>query len=806
MRPLVGLRVLDCSRTYPGALATMVLADSGAEVIKVEPPGGCPTRRHCASVMWHRGKKSIVVDMATAMGRSQALSLAASVDVLLETFRPGVAESLGLGYTSVVERNPGLVYCSLTGFGARGPLARLKAYEGIVHAKLGRFDNFWRMVEKDGPVYSSLMVASFGSAMLAIQAIMAALIVRNRTGAGQRVETSMLQALPQYDLMTLLTWQLAEKGRGPHPGRGNPGGPIPAYMTARTKDGHWLQFGNFTVDTQRNFLRATGLEQASKVPRFARMPRYDKPEDEAAFQRMVLEKVLQKTRDEWMAIFLASDVAAEPCGTTQEGLHHAQAIHNGNVIEVNDPLVGRSVQLGPLARYSDTPTGPQGPSPRVSEHTPGMLASPASRNSSRRSDLPVHPLTGITVLEFASYIAAPLVNSFLADLGARVIKIEPLTGDLYRAVTFPAMCKTLQGKESVALDLKDPRAQEVVRRLVRNADVLLHNYRPGVPERLGIDYASVRYINPAILYVYAGAYGSTGPHSHRVGFHPIAGAIAGGSRFQLGRSLPPSPRQAMTLDEVQAISNVLRRANDVNPDQSAALACAAALMVALYHCAVTGKGQYMETSMLGGNLYANADDALWYEGKPDRALVDEGFNGLHALYRMYRAKEGWVFLACPKQEDWRILVSAAGCESLASDERFATAEARRANNAALAAALSPVFRTRTAPEWETLLTAQDVACVEIYDGDNPKFLNTTPWVKELGYLVPSEHPSFGKYWRHGPPFAFSATPPVAGTNCYLGEHTRSVLRETGHTDGDIDALVRDGVALEHSDQNRHHSP
>ena len=796
-RPCEALLVVDFTQSYPGALATMVLADSGAEVIKVEPPSGDPTRQHYASVMWNRGKKSVVLDLKTDNGRADAQRLASRADVVVESFRPGVADRLGVGYRDLRSSNQELVYCSITGFGSKGPLTGVKAYEGIVHAKGGRMDVFRGLVDKDGPIYSAQPLASYGAAMLAVQAIMAALVVRERSGRGQRVETSLLQALTCYDLSSFLGWQLFERGGDPMR-RGYAGGGIPPYMTARTKDGHWLQLGSLTVDTQRNLLDTVGLGDALRDPRFAGMPKYDDPEHESLLQRMVLEKILGKTRDEWMDLFIKNDVGAEPFRTTQEGLHHDQALHNGNVIDLVDRTVGKTRQLGPIARYAETPTGPAGPAPLKGEHTDAVLRQVNGKDRKahgRNGRLPKHPLSGVTVLEFASFIAAPFATCLLADLGARVIKVEPITGDLYRTLAFPRMAKTLQGKEALCLDLKDPTAREVVQRLVKKTDILLHNFRAGVPERLGIDYETVRKINPKILYVYAGAYGSSGPHHKRVGFHPLAGAITGGPRYQVGKSVIPPLDQPMTLDEVQHVSNILRRSNEVNPDPAAALACATATMVALYHREVTGQGQYLETSMLAGNLYANADDALSYDGKPERPWADDDFNGLHALYRLYPCREGWIFLACPSDGEWQALARALDRADLVGDPRFASKDARAANDADLASVLGKTFTEATAGAWEEKLTGQDVACVEVFEGDNGKFLWDHLWTREAGILVETEHPSLDRYWRQGPPFNFSETPGAAGPNIFLGEHTRQIMREVGYDDATIDDLERAGVVV-----------
>ncbi len=795
--PCDGLRVVDFTNSYPGALATMVLADSGAEVIKVEPPGGDPSRRHYASVMWHRGKKSVVLDLKTEAGRRDAVALATGADVVIESFRPGVAERLGIGYETLSKAAPSLVYCSITGFGPTGPLAGLKAYEGVVHAVAGRMDAFYTLVGKDGPNYSALGVASYGVAMTALHGTLAALMLRDRTGIGQRVETSLLQALTCFDLWNFLAWQIHER-TGEEVARGY-SGPVPPYMTGRSKDGHWFQFGNLTVDTLWNFMSVMGLEETLSDPRFQDMPVFGDPEDAKTLQRLILERVVQKTHDEWMEIFLARDVAAEPFRTTQEGLQHPQALHNGDVIELADPDVGPTKQLGPIARLSETPLEIGRPSPRVGEHQDEIMAS-SSRVGHAPVDagerLPAHPLSGVTVLEFATYIATPFATALLADLGARVIKIEPITGDVFRAGRFPRTGKMVQGKEGLALDLKDSRGQEAVHKLIEKTDVLIHNFRPGVPERLGIDYETVRGINPQIIYLYAGAYGSSGPHSARVGFHPIAGAITGGPRYQLGQAFPPPADREMTLDEIDHVANVMRFSNEPNPDPVSSLATATSALLALYARGRLGRGQYLETSMLVGNLYANADDAISYEGKPERMLPDAEFNGLHALYRLYRAASGWVFLACPQESEWRALAATTDRGDLLNDARFRDRESRLDHDRELSAELAGLFRQRPASEWQQLLTGGDVPCVEVFEADTGQFFLSAPWVKDAGFFVESEHPSTGPYWRYGPTVTLSRSPSAPGPMIYIGEHTRALLSELGYDENAIAEMEAANVAVQ----------
>jgi len=263
----------------------------------------------------------------------------------------------------------------------------------------------------------------------------------------------------------------------------------------------------------------------------------------------------------------------------------------------------------------------------------------------------------------------------------------------------------------------------------------------------------------------------------------------------LGRALPPPPDLPMTLNEVLSASKSARVANEVNPDPTTALASCAAVMMALYSRDQSGEGQYIESTMIGANLYANADEALFYEGKPDRMLTDEGYNGLHALYRMYKAKEGWVFLACPEEKEWQAAAKLLGVGQFAGDDRFCTQAARLEHDEALTLSLREAFLDKTASEWQRLLTAGDVACVQVFDGTMGKFMDETPFVREAGFIAEVEHPSLGRYWRHGPPHTFSETPGTAGPNSYLGEHTRSILGELGYSDDAIEGMEAAGIAV-----------
>ena len=389
-------------------------------------------------------------------------------------------------------------------------------------------------------------------------------------------------------------------------------------------------------------------------------------------------------------------------------MDHPQLLHNGDVCERDDPQVGRLRELGPLVRFSATPSRPGRAAPGATSARPAAWPArpPAGAVHAAPAPAPRRPLGDLLVLELATWVATPLAATLLAELGARVIKIEPLGGEPFRQVKHGVpWLKTMQGKQSLALDLKRPEAREIVHALVRRADVLLHNYRPGVPERLGIDYATLRRINPRLVYLYGASYGSTGPCAHKPAYHPTAGALCGEALAQLGAGGLPAPDAPLSAQELAQQAHRIELANETNPDPNAAVATATALLLALYHRARTGEGQAVETTMLCSNAWALSADYVDYPGRPPRELADAGLHGLGALYRLYATAEGWVFLACPTPRGFAKLCESLGAPELARDPRFRDADvASPPRRRARRCSCGSLFAKRPAAEWEALLT------------------------------------------------------------------------------------------------------
>ena len=788
-----GITVLDFTSGRAGGVATMILSDFGAEVIKIEPPGGDRFRDAPGAIQWNRGKKSVVLDLKTPGGRQHAQALAQQADVVVQNYRPGVAQRLGVDYDTLRAGHPGLVHASLTSFGSRGPYAQYKGYDAVVAAKSGRMMMFANQNPRTGPNFVVTQGVCHAAAMALVRGITTALYLRERTGRGQHVETSMLQAVTTYDHVSWVHGQMVRNRPGEYPpdplvgtGRGNPTG----YLPVRTKDGQWMQLGNVVERLFRSMMHSLDMDFIYEDPQLKGAPFLD-AEAVAVLERIMLEKVQQRTLDEWMALFLSREgnAAAEPYLTSEQALDHPQIVHNGNVRNVDVPGVGATRQIGPVVNMSATPGAPDGYAPTLGQHTEEILARLGNgakpHSNGAGASMPARALEGITLLDLGTVINGPLGCALVAELGARVIRIEAPGGDWGRnGLPFSAH-RTMAGSECICIDLKAPEGQEIMGKLAAKADLLLHSMRPGAPERTGVGYEQLREINPNLVYLYAGGYGSTGPYSHRPSMAPIAGAVSGGGVAQMGRDAFPPFDRPMSIDEIAAVARRLKRANDGTADHSTAMVNAVGLLLGLYARERTGEAQYVESTMINANAYLNIDDFYWHEGKQPRPLPDRDGYGLHALYRLYEASDGWVFLACLFDDEWQALCRAIDRPDLLDDPRFATAKARQQHDDALADELAAILATGEATHWERLLTGVDVACVKAEDRGMYYFFDDDPHVRELGLLTEVEAPRFGEFWRYSPVVSFSETTGRAGPGPLRGQQTRPILRELGYTEDQI---------------------
>ena len=804
---LDGLRVVEASTSLTGAQVGQFLADFGAEVILVEQPGGSPLRRQPAFPLWARRKKSVELDLATPDGRESLHGLLAGADVLVETFRPSTRRRFGL--ERATDSHPRLVQASITGFGSQSPLADAKGYEALVLAKVGGLSAFSGMAGRPGPAYVSVPFASWSATQTALQGILAALYERETSGQGQTVEANLAHSVGALDpwgwMVHWLTLQYSDAFTAAPP-VGEDGVPNSSFtfrlLVALTADGRWLQFSQVQPRLFRALMRALELDWMFDDPEWSSAPEFEDPARRVEFWEILLSRVRAGMVQDWQKVFEADhDVWAEVFRHGTELLHHPQMVHNGMVAEFEDRRKVRMRQPGPLVKVFDRPAYAGGSAPDLDEHRQEVLESSAhmpvaDRPGGARSGR--LPLDGVTVLELGTFYAAPYGATILTDLGARVIKIEPLEGDPMRTILpFPESggSRVLQGKESVALDMATEEGRRIIEALAVRSDIVLQCFRAGVAERLKVDPASLRQVNPDLVYLHAPGYGIDGPNGHCPAFAPTIGAGAGFAWRNVGAAVADGPD--LTMDEIKR--NSLRLTAAAGPqfaqaDGVSAVAVATALALGLLARRRGSGARVMMTTMLSSAAHALSEDMVEYEGRPPILECDPGFFGLSALYRLYEASDGWVFLAAPNETEWAPLVEAMSGQADLSDPRFSDPDGRREADESLAETLATAFRSGSAAEWEEKMLRAGVGCVAVAPAP-PEGNYLGEFGRRNGYVVDVEHPIFGPHPRMAPMVRFSRSSTVAKPGCSLGQHTAAVLREIGYSDERIRALEAEGLIL-----------
>jgi len=816
--PLAGLVVVDLSRTVPGVQASQLFSDYGAEVIHVEPPGGSALRSSPAYPFLARSKLSIELDLHDAADAAVAGRLASRADVVIETFRPGVAERLGLGYEQLSAENPRLVYGSISGFGRRGPLAHVKGYEGIVVAKLGGMSAVAEMSRRPGPSFLSAPYAGFPASQLLAQGILAALYERETSGLGQRVDTTMAQGLSVHDTFNWFARVLGSRyGDGfkqvPLSIDGVPTGGLSfRLLIALTKDGQWVQFSQTAPRLFQAMMTVLDLGWMFSDPKWKGAPDFDDQRVRTEFWEILLTAVRAKTLAEWREVFDQNpDVWAECFGKGPTVLDHPQIVWNRQVTTITDVDRGPVRQPAALVIMEGTPVPLDRSAPRPDEHghqlrqraaDPGVLTRVVpgfpgtTRVSTPEGGRP--PLDGVTVLELGTYYAAPFGATLLAEMGARVIKVEQLDGDPMRnMLPFPEIAgiKALQGKESLAVDVATDAGRTIVYELAREADVVLQSFRAGVAERLRLDPASLHAVNPNLVYLSAPGYGTGGPNGHRPAYAPTIGAAAGLAWRNAGSTIPEG--DGLSLDEVKGGAMPLAYAvmGVGNCDGFASVAVGTAMVLGLLARQRGAGGQAMLTTMLGTATHALCEATVTYDGAPDPITADTGLHGFAARYRLYECAEGWLFLAAPMPREWTALAGTVAPDgALAADGRFATEADRADHDDDLAAAIQARLLTRGATEWEAALSAVDIAAVEVVPGPlEANFMDEDKVGQVCGLVTHAHHPMLEQHPRLTPLVTMSRSGALAGNGCLVGEHTEQVMHRLGYTDEAIAALRADGV-------------
>ena len=809
---LAGIRVLDVSQGISGPITGMLLSDHGAAVTKVEPPGGDRFRALPGANTWLRGRRSIELDLSKPDDRNSFHGLVRSADVVLETFAPGAGAQLGCDPATLLELNPRLVHCSVTGYGSHPGHRDRPAYDALVAARLGLLDEnrghfgsptghvngdepFLPDLEipegmppgppRPGPIFTHTPWPSLCAAYLATMGINAALLSRERDGRGQHVETSLLQAALA---LTTGKWQKSENFRAT-------GYPTWIYDERASKgfflcsDGRWIE----TWVPNPRFILSSAAGDTLELRRKGARTRDDdarRPPDPvnlialAHYWPTIKEAIARFPSSDWVRVAAEAGVPLQLVRTPEEALADPALLAEGALVDVEHPEHGRLRQIGVLYGMSATPGAVQGPVPLVGQHNDEVRTELAGSEGSppmgpAASTGPGRPpLDGVTVLDLGFAVAGPFGTQALSDLGANVIKINATRDPWWHATHIAYACN--RGKRSICIDLKKPEGLAVFHRLVAGADVVHSNMRREALVRLGCDEASLRPHNPTMIYCHTRGF-DQGPRSDAPGNDQTGASLAGvtwedGGGYDGGR-----PFWSLTS----------------MGDTGNGYLSAIAVIQALYHRARTGEGQNVDTSILNAALLSASAASVAADGNPlPRPHLDKLQLGLTALYRLYATADGWICLAVTDEPQWQSLVAAIPDLGLGDDERFSDPRRRQTNDGALWDLLEGAFKNKTASEWFELLDAAGVPC-EIANPTFGREVFADPVMRQLGLIVEHQHPKLGRFEQFGNTIDFSVTPGVVqGPPPIIGQHTREILGQHGFDTEQIEDLLDSKVVFE----------
>ena len=390
-RPLTGIRVLDFSHAAAGPFATMLLGDLGAEVIKIEKPRHGDGSRSMGVPMpspndnesdyyvaLNRNKKNIAIDLSSPEGQQIARDLARQSDVVIQNFRPGVMERLGLGFEDLRKLRPGLVYCSISAFGADGPWSKRPANDIIMQSVSGLMGITGEV--GGGPVRIGAPISDYTSGLFALSGVLAALFARAAHPEGQHVEVSMLEA--SLNMMCNYIPAVATGFKVPRVGRGH--ATIVPYQAFACSDGEFVMVGAFTRGFWESLARALGHEEWLTDPRFSSNGRRLKNREALISQ---LDAIFAgKTRAEWIALLEQADVPVGPVLDLHDAIKTEQVVHDKSVVDIGGPEFGSKVVRSPI-RVSAWGEQPLNPAPQLGAHSRELVSSLLGYDEARIADL-----------------------------------------------------------------------------------------------------------------------------------------------------------------------------------------------------------------------------------------------------------------------------------------------------------------------------------------------------------------------------------------------------------------------------------
>ena len=749
--PLAGIRVVEAAlgvsavgaglaSSLPGTL----LRDLGADVIRVQSrdkstlDAGIEFAR-----VWNRGKQ--VLESGDDRARDQVTALARDADVLLLAGDEARVEQGGLRYQTLARVNPALVVTRIRP--SRNALGPIPDLELLVHARSGLLTQI-RAHRPGVPAFGDLAVASAGAGLSAAVGALALLYQRESTGTGGWAETSLYDGLTallpmiigrveHHSPTTTLLWQNQGPGEA---------------LSYRCADGEYVQLWFGAKGAFEAFLTHIG-----------------DPPSEHGYNAELMSDAMTERGRRWAAMFAARDrdwwvkdlagqkFRCEPVWRPGEAFRDPHVRQTGLSLDYDDPERGPVTVLGPPLHVTATAAGP----------------SPEPAQEARL-------LEGVRVLDLSAYLAGPVTPLVLAELGADVLKVEPPSGDVHRNME-PMFAAGQRGKRAMALDLKSPDSPAVLRELFRRSDVVHHNSRVGLAEKLGYDEATVRQANPGAVYSFASGFGEHGPRAPLPANDQLMQALAGVEAGQGGAGQPPT---YLVWGAIDVTSGWL---------------AACGVLAGLYARRRSGRGQSASASLLGAALTLKSGAFLTPDGPVSGPVLDGRQTGYGAAYRIYQAGDGaWFAVAVPDAPTWTRLGEVAHADGLPPGPpplRTQPDEVQPAEKI-----LQDAFRAKGASAWVAELSAAGVPAEAVTEVDRSGFISRLfddPVGRQLGRVLAFEWGPRGLLELPGFSIQLGPAPrpaPRPGIAA-LGEHSDEVLGALGFDDDQQARLAATGTIL-----------
>lgn len=804
---LAPYRVLDLT-DEKGLLCGKLLGDLGADVIKVERPGGDPARKIGPfyhddadpekSLFWwafNTSKRGIELDLETADGQETFKGLVKGADMVLESFRPGTMEGLGLGYSVLHEANPGIIMVSISPFGQTGPYKDYKA-PGIVAWAMGGQMYSCGSVDRSPLGMSHHSQAYLQAGVEAAVGALMALQHRHVTGEGQQVDVSIQSCLAQATQLLTGTWDMMKVIKK----RGQP--LLPTVWPC--KDGHvyYPWWRGLSAAWNDSFLQ--WMDDEGKGDEFLRDFDWSgtwvtmTAEEAGCIEQATRKFFLSYTRAEIMEASVQRRMQLYPLYSTVEIAGDAQLAARGFWENIRHPELAESVLYpGAFVKASETPVKVRRRAPLVGEHNEEVLGV-ASGASTAKLTAPsqvagagsrsAKPLEGVRVVDFTWALVGPISTKALSDWGAEVIKIEARSRPCSVRIAGPFkdgipgldrsgdFAQYNTGKLSVALNLTHPRGMDMAKRFISRADIVVENFAGGVMERMGLGYEELKKTKPDIIMLSSCMQGQTGPHALSRGNGYLLTALAGFMEIIGWPDRAPTPPEGPFMDFVAPRFNAL------------------AILAALDYRRRTGKGQYLDLSQFENGMHFMAP-----------LLLDYAVNG-HVATRMgnrceraaphgsYRCSgdDRWCAIAVFTDQEWRDLCRVMGDPPWTTEAKFATLSARKLNEDELERLIETWTIDLLTEDVMHRLQAAGVPAGVLENGQD--LLERDPQLRHRGAFQELNHPEIGKHYAPRPHYILSKAPVELQRAPLLGEHNEYALKTIlGLSDEEIAELVVEGV-------------